>query len=90
MAISADPLEDARRSAEAFPRLTILSDPERTLGTALGALDPEALRPVEHEIFRPLQVIVDGAGRIESVWAGRNVAERRPVDAILAAIRGGE
>lgn len=88
VAISTDPVEDAAKAAEAFPRLRFIADPERSLGGALEMVDPGALKPVERAVYGPTQVIVDGAGKIESLWRAPSVPVRRGVDAIIEAAGG--
>lgn len=85
VAISTDPLADAKKTAAAFPKIKVVSDADASLGRALAIMDPGALRAVEHEVYGPTQILVDGAGKIEELWRGVNVAERRSLDQILAA-----
>jgi peroxiredoxin len=82
LAISMDGPEDAKATQKKFPHLTVLADPDRSLGDAFQVIHPH-YAPDGGDTFAPTTILIDGDGRVRWIFrADRFIARLSPAEVL--------
>lgn len=85
VAVSVEPVDEARKTQETYPHLVVLADPDRNLTTAAALVHPHE-GPNGSDIAVPATILVDRNGTV--AWMGQpgNLSERPSAAELLTAV----
>jgi alkyl hydroperoxide reductase subunit AhpC len=82
---SVEGLDDARKTQDRFPHLTVLSDEARGLSEAAGLIHPHAA-PDGSDADVPTTILVDRRGTVRWIYRSPSVIARLSPDDVLRAV----
>jgi peroxiredoxin len=85
VAVSVEPVDEARKTQQTFPHLVVLADPEKNLTTAAALVHPHQ-GPDGGDIAVPATVLVDRNGTVAWMEQPGNLSERPSAAALITAV----
>jgi peroxiredoxin len=85
VAVSADGLDESKKTQQKLPHLIVVADHGHTLIDAVAVLHPGAGEHGE-DVAAPTTILVDRHGMIRDLFRTTNVASRLSVREVLAAV----
>ena len=85
VAVSVEPVDDARKTQETYPHLVVLADPDKNLTTAAELVHAHQ-GPSGSDIALPATILVDRNGTVAWMEQPANFSERPSAAALLTAV----
>jgi peroxiredoxin len=87
IAVSVEGTDDAGKTRDQFPHLTVLADQGLGLSEAAGLIHAHA-GPAGEDIDTPTTIVVDREGMVRWIYRPQGVFTRLSPDEVLAAVDG--